>query len=164
VGNLRTKFEKVTEWALMVTAAGVIITSLLIWAKYEIGKTYTRRYVSATAVVVSKDVMHTSPCVKVDVTVKITKDTVILSVGTDNLSGTPVKVADNGTILARQADGRLFAVSKVYTPSLPQTLGNELLILIEPGTIIVFSQRGGCEDIHAFLESQAQSRNQDIQL
>jgi len=147
------------RWALETTGALVgiflISTLLILGAREQVKKNHVTYYKSATAVLLQGNALLPSPCVKVEASVKLTKDTVILSLPSDKLSGKPVKVTDEGVILVEQASGQLFAIARVYTPGLPKTPGNELFILIEPGIVIVLSQRGGCEDIHAFLETLA---------
>lgn len=112
-------------------------------------------YKSAMAIRVEPNIRLTSPCVKTDMKAKVTADTVILSFSTDNLSGKPVKVADQGIIIVEEESGQRFGISKALIPNTLPTRDNELFVLIEPGMLIIFEQKEGCKGIEAYLEAQS---------
>lgn len=160
----KTKFRKAVETAGALAGIFLVATGLIWAAKRQVESTHTTKYKSAVAVRYVEGAMLHSPCVPVEATVKANKDTVILALPTDSLSGKPVIVAEKGIVIVEQADGSRFGIAYAYTPGLPETPGNKLFILVEAEMIIIMSQRAGCEDIHAFLQSQAQQTTPKIEL
>lgn len=136
----------------LVIAVTVIGATLFIFGT----KAKTTHYKSAMAVRMDTNVKLVSPCVPTDMTATIKEDTVILSFPTDKLSGKPVKVADNhGIIIVEEENGKRFGLGRAMIPSTLPSKENELLILIEPGMLIIFEQQEGCKGIDAYLDTQS---------
>ena len=135
----------VALFAVATLVSGVWLHS---WIKERNGGKVVTEYESVAMVSSVNGVTITSNCTNAESKFSIGPNQATFSFNGDTMSGIPVKMTEDGGIVVQFSATLYLIFYKIPENS----EGNELLIVLNPGQTLIFSQTKDCEDIAAFVD------------